>query len=532
MHYVWKYLSKKISGLIIATIMSFLSGIGIIFIMRNFHLAIKNGIQSPLEFFSFIAIGLVAFVVFGLLGEKTLFTQTAEVVMQMRTDFCRMIFKSEYEEVERKKEELFSSLITDINNISRIIEKLPNVNQNLVISIGGIIYLIFISWQLSLIMVIFLGITYVTILHRNKSAYRLDKASRKSWDLVYQNFHDTIFGIKELHLDSNFKTDFIENDLTSTLQVEAEKKVKFRFYSHATSKMSASIMIICIASMFAFSLLNNSLSMTVFAEFLTISLFLINPLSSSAQFAKELASLNVLSDHIEEIGIRLQYTNQEQSQTIAPLNQPIHLKNVEYAYFNSKGTDNFCLGPISLEIPANQITVIYGSNGSGKSTLSKIIAGLYTRTSGDLIYGDTLIDNANVQSYRNRISAVFTDNHVFKNMRIKNTELPRLKELLNLFEIDTQVEVVNNRVNSGGLSSGQAKRLALVLSMVSDKEIYIFDEWAANQDPSFKKAFYNQLIPQLKKDSKTVIIITHDDQYFHVADKMVHMVEGKRQIHK
>ncbi|MFY0608071.1 MAG: ATP-binding cassette domain-containing protein [Cyclobacteriaceae bacterium] len=527
MHFVWKYLKKQISGLVLATIMSFLSGLGIIFIMRIFHMAVKNGVEDPFEFFIFIALGLLGFVVFGLIGEKMLFSQTAIVVMQMRTDFCQMIFQSEYEEVEDKKENLFSSLITDINNISRIIEKLPSVNQNLIISIGGIIYLLFISWQLSLILLVFLSLIYFLILLRNKTAYRLEKASRKSWDLVYHNFHDTIFGIKELHLDTQFKKDFIEGDFQNSLQLETKEKVKYRFYGHATAKLTASIMIIGIASMFAISLFFDSLSISIFAEFLTISLFLINPLASSAQFMKELASLDVLSDHIKEIGINLKNSHSSSYESICVVNQPITLSQLHFSYNQYNEDHMFRLGPISIEIPSRQITVIYGSNGSGKSTLSKILAGLYKCTSGYMYYGDTPISHENIQSYRDKIAAIFTDNHLFRNHKIKEVEMPRLKELLKLFEIERQVKITNNRVSSIGLSSGQAKRLALVLSLLKNKEIYIFDEWAANQDSQFKHTFYYQLIPRLKQEGKTIILVTHDNQYFDIGDNLIHLNEGE-----
>ena len=98
---------------------------------------------------------------------------------------------------------------------------------------------------------------------------------------------------------------------------------------------------------------------------------------------------------------------------------------------------------------------------------------------------------------------------------------------LDIFQIKNKIQYENNEIKSKGLSTGQGKRLALVLSLLEDKEIYIFDEWAANQDPLFKFSFYNKLLPELKKQGKTVILITHDDQYFNVADYKIHLQEGK-----
>lgn len=530
MNFVWKYLKSSLTGLIFATVMSTLSGLGIVFIMRNFHHAIKNGISNPTVFFSLVGVGLVCFIVFGLFSEKVLSKITSSIVLQMRIDFCELIFKSEYEEVEGKKKELFSSLISDINGLSRIIEKLPGANRNMVIALAGVIYLITISWQLTIIMVIFFTITYLIILRRNVLAYKFNMASRKSWDAVYHNIHDIIYGIKELSLNSEQKDTFIDNYLKKSGQIEADNKVKMRFFNQTTGKLSEAIMILGVCSMIILSMSVDFLDMSAFAEFLTISLFIVNPLASVSNFTKEMVPLKVFTNHIQEIGIQLSAAEDDSQKERVEINtslQPIQLKEAIYTYKGNGDDSHFHLGPISLQIPANQITIIYGSNGSGKTTLSKVIAGLYKIETGGLYYGDTEIDSKSLQSFRNKISAVFADNHLFKNNDISADRIPKVRELLEIFSIDKHVQIEENTVTYKGLSTGQSKRLALVLSMVTDKEIYIFDEWAANQDPQFKKAFYHQLIPQLKKEGKTVVLITHDDQYFDIADHKIHLQEGK-----
>ncbi|MBR07553.1 MAG: hypothetical protein CMP48_07690 [Rickettsiales bacterium] len=529
MKFVWKYLKGNLAGLIFATLMSTLSGLGIVFIMRNFHQAVKKGIDDPIVFSISVGIGLLVFIFFGLFSEKTLSKITNRIILEMRIEFSELIFKSEYEEVESKKKELFSSLISDINGLARIIEKLPGANRNLVIAIAGIIYLVTISWQLTLVMILFFGITYLIILRRNVLSYKINMASRKSWDAVYHNIHDIIYGIKELSLNSNQKDTFIDNHLKKSGQEEAENKIRMRFFNQTTSKISEAVMISGICCMILLSISVDFISMSAFAEFLTISLFIVNPLSSVSNFTKEMVPLKVFTTHIQEIGIQLSQAkddSQNQRVAIETSNQSIVLENVEYTYKRGDDDTHFHLGPLSLEIPANQITVIYGSNGSGKTTLSKVLAGLYKIERGSLSYGQTQINKNNLQSFRNKISAVFADNHLFRNNDISEDKLPRIEELLQLFSIEKHVSIKNQMVIHKGLSTGQSKRLALVLSMATDKEIYIFDEWAANQDPQFKKAFYHQLIPQLKKEGKTVILITHDDQYFDIADHRVHLQEG------
>jgi len=57
--------------------------------------------------------------------------------------------------------------------------------------------------------------------------------------------------------------------------------------------------------------------------------------------------------------------------------------------------------------------------------------------------------------------------------------------------------------------------------------VYLFDEWAADQDPVFKKVFYTQLLPELKARGKAVLVISHDERYFGAADRVIRLDYGK-----
>ena len=70
-------------------------------------------------------------------------------------------------------------------------------------------------------------------------------------------------------------------------------------------------------------------------------------------------------------------------------------------------------------------------------------------------------------------------------------------------------------------------RKALISALLEDREIYIFDEWAADQDPQFRKRFYEKIIPELKQKGKTIFAVTHDDHYWNLADIVVKMEYGR-----
>lgn len=86
--------------------------------------------------------------------------------------------------------------------------------------------------------------------------------------------------------------------------------------------------------------------------------------------------------------------------------------------------------------------------------------------------------------------------------------------------------MAGHQITNIDLSSGQRKRLALVLALLEDRSIFLFDEWAAEQDPPFRRKFYREILPELKRQGKTVVAVTHDDDQYDVADRVLKMQFG------
>ncbi|MFY0689759.1 MAG: ATP-binding cassette domain-containing protein [Cyclobacteriaceae bacterium] len=526
MLFVWKYLKVYYRNLLSSTILSVASGLGLILIIRTLHKAVTDGIPDPLIFWlSFIG-GLFAYVVIGIYAEKMLSIISNRIVLEMRMDLLRKVFKTDYEKIEGRKKELFTVTVTDVNALSRIIDRIPMVVKNTVISIGGTLYLISISWVLCLFLIALIFLMYAIIRLRNKKAYNLLLASRRGWDGVYHSIHDIIYGIKELTLSSSLKTSFIERYLFKAAMNERDKKIAQRVHGNVTNRSSETLLLIGIGGAIAAMQQFDLISIAVFAQFITISLFVLAPLTSLAGFGKDFLQLKAITDHIAQVGLDLKESDENQVESTGlSTKQILQLKSIEYHY--PDGDANFKLGALDITIPFNKTTLICGSNGSGKTTLAKVITGLYTPTNGVISYGDKSINTESVQAYRDKISAVFTDNHLFKNREMLNADISRANELLEIFHLNKKVSFVDGHFQESGLSTGQQKRLALIISILEDKEIYVFDEWAANQDPEFKKAFYYKLIPNLKSMGKTIVLITHDDQYFDIADQLYIMRDGR-----
>ena len=178
---------------------------------------------------------------------------------------------------------------------------------------------------------------------------------------------------------------------------------------------------------------------------------------------------------------------------------------------------------------SGELIFIVGSNGSGKSTLAKLMTGLYAPQSGEILLDGLPVNETNIEWYRQHFATTFADVYLFdRYLGLEDRQLdPEIQKYLQEFQLDRKVRVTNGVLSTIDLSQGQRKRLALLTAFLEDRPIYLFDEWAADQDPAFREIFYAQMLIELKKRNKLVIVITHDDRYFHLADRILKLNYGR-----
>jgi putative pyoverdin transport system ATP-binding/permease protein len=267
----------------------------------------------------------------------------------------------------------------------------------------------------------------------------------------------------------------------------------------------------------------------------TAMLFAIGPLTSLVSMIPQYEQLNLSVRNINMLENELdQYLNLDEVQPIEGENRfynfnKIELKRLRFQFRNNGSSESFAVGPLNLTINRGEILFLIGGNGSGKTTLLKALTLLYNKLDSGNIYVDNqLVDSTSYLEYRELFSAVFYDFHLFRKLYgLENAEPAQVNQLLKLMQLDNKTDFRDNQFTRQNLSTGQRKRLALIVSLLEDKPIFIFDEWAADQDPQFKDYFYNVLLKKLKADKKTVIAVSHDDRYFHVADRVIKMDYGK-----
>jgi putative ATP-binding cassette transporter len=206
----------------------------------------------------------------------------------------------------------------------------------------------------------------------------------------------------------------------------------------------------------------------------------------------------------------------------------LELAGVSYAYRGEPDEEAFVLGPADLTIRRGELLMLVGGNGSGKTTLVKLLSGLYRPSSGVIrLDGRPVTDEAR-DAYRQLFSVVFADGYLFSTLLgLRGPDLDaRAREGLDRLGLGARVRVEAGAFSTTELSQGQRKRLALLSACLEDRPICVFDEWAAHQDRHFKKVFYREILPELKAMGKTLVVISHDEDYFDIADRVVKLHDG------
>jgi len=270
------------------------------------------------------------------------------------------------------------------------------------------------------------------------------------------------------------------------------------------------------------------------AKIVAAILFFFGPLTTVVSIIPMLAQVNVTVDNLGRLEGRLDegLARSTEPDSAPPLDlsafEAIRFGGLTFTYRDRDGNATFQVGPIDGEIRRGEVLFLVGGNGSGKTTLLKLITALYPPGAGDIRVDDLVIGPANAQSYRNLFSAIFADFHLFEKLHGLGDMAPeRVNELLLRMELSGKTTFENGRFTNINLSTGQRKRLALVVACLEEKSVYLLDEVAADQDPHFRRYFYETMLPELKGKGKTVVVVSHDDRYFHLADRVLKMDDGK-----
>jgi putative ATP-binding cassette transporter len=458
---------------------------------------------------------------------------TTRLGQTLRVRVVEKVLASELTVLER----IGSSRI--VNSLSRDATTISDSGEAMIDGLQAIIFIgfayLYILW-LSLpafVLSVASAILSVTIVMRNQALTQTLLGRQRAREVDFlNNVSDAIDGFKETRLNSRRREDlkkdiYVTSDAVTALREEVED-----VHTRSTILGRSTLYMLVATVVFLLPAVVETYSMVI-SETVTAILFVVGPLGLLVGIIPYLERANEAARAIGELEQQLDAEHATappsaaNGTTAASTPQPITIEQVRFGYKGGNG-DLFVLGPVSLKIDIGEIVFLTGGNGSGKSTLLKLLTGLYVPDSGLMLSGSVPVGSENIQSYRETFSAIFSDFHLFRRLYgMFGTSDAAVSDLLQRMQLAHKVRFAGDRFSSLELSTGQRKRLALVVALLEDRPILVFDELAADQDPEFRRFLYEELLPGLKADGRTVIAATHDDRYFHVADKVVKLEYGK-----
>jgi len=424
------------------------------------------------------------------------------------------------------------ALTDDIFNITQALLAIPVVAVNLAVLLGGAAYLAWLSWKILAVLfglIVLGGLGYRLMVAR---AFHWLTFARAEEDRLFGYFRALTEGIKELKLHRTRRGAFYQN-IHDTTEVYQKHNVAAEI-CFITAQNWNHLLYFGLIGLILFVIPHlASFSHETLTGYVITSLYLMGPLAGVMTSISLFGRASVALNKVNELGVSLS-SHSTESCTFDQVEPDVsfsrlELKGVIHAYHREEEDSHFVLGPIDLAFHPGELVFLVGGNGSGKSTLAKILAGLYVPEAGEIRLDGRLVTDQNRDEYRQLFSAVFSDFYLFENLLgLKNANLDsQAEEYLERLHLHHKVKIRNGTLSTTAVSQGQRKRLALLTAYLEDRPFYLFDEWAADQDPYFKGVFYTQLLPDLKSRGKTVLVISHDDKYFNVADRIVKLDYGK-----
>ena len=446
----------------------------------------------------------------------------------------------------RLMRDVFLSNLVKVDGIGRvnILQALGRDAQTVSQSIPGVISacqalatLIFLSFymaSISLIAFAIISISSILILYfSTRFVVSADDSMREAWQKeasIHEIFSDFLNGFKEIKMNSLRARDISKNMVDASRSATKMKADALISVSNFFNYLQVLLYVVVGIIIFIVPIFSSEFSSSVVPA-TTATIFLVGSLAGVITSIPSLSMANasarsLLNLERELEGLEGENLASKQEQKFSDFNT-LELKELCYSYSSIGNTPSFSVGPINLTFEAGKVYFIRGGNGSGKTTIMRLLLGLYPPSSGEILLDNVKVLQPTSNFYRDLFSVVFSDFHLFQNLyginKYSEESLERWKLLL---QMESKIKIEDGVFSSINLSTGQKKRVALLVALMEERPIMVLDEWAADQDPEFRGIFYNEIIPIFKIMGKTVIAITHDDAYFDRADFLITIKDG------
>ena len=518
---------------LIASSAGLLSGFLSIALIAVINDVLHNGESSGIDLAGLFAALVLGKLIAHALARILLVRYTQQAIAGLRRELARLILGASLPRQEHiGAARLLTVLTDDVQAVSVALRDTPGLVVNLAIIIGAGAYLAWLSWSVLLGLGTVAAIGLLGYRPFVSSANKYLRRARSTTDELYRHLRAITDGKRELKLHRQRREAFLHEVLDPTTEELKRLRVAASERLIAGQSWNQLLLYALLAGLLFAAPHFAGMTQDTLTGYLLVIVYLIGPVASLNAVFPNLAPANVALQRIESMGFSLENKTERIEDRAAPAPsgwRQLLLQGVTYSYERAPGDRHFRLGPLDLALLPGELVVLAGGNGSGKSTLAKLLCGLYPPSDGVIELDGQSVTDHNVEWYRSHFSAVFPNPYLFDMLLgLENHDgHARARQLLLELGLDREIRIEDDAVSTTRLSEGQRKRLALLVAYLEDRPIYVFDEWAADQDPEFKEAFYRSMLPALKSQGKTAVVISHDERYFEVADRVLRLEDGR-----
>ena len=520
---------RKVAPRII--LMSIVSGVANMLLIILISSSLNSGIAMKYLVFYYLLMFAIYF-----LGRR--FVQTSlinfsrGVVYEIRLRMFDKIFATSFQKFEKIDiGRIYTALNEDVGTIGESTNTIVTLMTSFFTAAGAFLYLASIAFWATLLTFLLIGALSGIYYFVSRSTNKYFEQARDTRNDFVRLTSGMIEGFKELSMHRNKKLEYKQDIGEAANQYRIKISTALTRFVNA-SLIGESLLIILLGAVaFAIPKAFPGIQVSRIMSFVIVLLYLMGPINSILSSVPAVLQLKIAWQRIRQF-LKEIPANQELQAITGPVDrhfEQLEVSGVSYRH-GSAGSQGFAIGPIDLEVHRGEILFIIGGNGSGKTTLAKLLTGLYDPDKGRILINGKPVGASRLSEY---YSAVFSPFCLFEKLyNIDCTgKAAEIQRYLKLLGLDQKVTIENNKYSTVKLSGGQRKRLALLQCYLEDSPIYLFDEWAADQDPSYRNFFYRTLLPEMKRAGKTIIAITHDDNYFDVADRVMKMNQGQLEIY-
>lgn len=519
------------SNIIFAMLASMLSASAGIAIIAGINYVIEQGIAN-LPSTVGLYISLLAVLLASSVWSQVLLVNIGyNMVFKLRKNLVNRILNTSIERQEQLgSTDIYNVLTRDVTMVSNATRQLPVAMYNSFLVLAGLLYLLWLSPLLFLFVCVVVALGVWTDAKLTNSLQHMLTKVRRLDDTLFQHYEAVVEGRNELALNQKRRHVLFDEQFLPTAEESRAQAAKAEVVWAVNLNWTTLLIFFIIGVVFFAGLKLESVGQDVVIAYILAIMFLRTPLSMILDSIPTVIKGNVALQAINRLDLNEDDSAADTKQSTPIDFHSLHLKQVQYQYPTYNGEAGFTLGPIDFEVHKGELIFLIGGNGSGKSTLAKLLTGLYKESSGQLLLNDTRIDDSNRPQLRNCFSAIFPNFYLFSDVvdtHGSSHDDEKITHYLERLAISSKVSVQQGKLSTTALSQGQRKRLALVLLYMENRQVLLLDEWAADQDPIFREVFYREILPQLQRDGKTVVAISHDDHYFDVADRIYKLDYGQ-----